>query len=325
MRTMRETTAEVVFVAGHLTVSPALLNSDDDEGRGTGSITGWSLNGYGAYIADPVDPGSNEWSGDGDFGVGAASPGARPACAVWFDLDREAGFFEKYVVVPIFLFVLVAYVTFFVDRASSPARLSGPLVCFLVVVNFSSSVLTYFPRVDYRIKLLDYMLVSTYFCAFAIFEYGLVSMLLKIEKRVDRAKLRTLHDAGIDSLVDQAACLAVLKTRSRVPWLSPRRVSDALAAALDRLHLERTAPPSAAEEIAAEKARATVDDAFAATVVIAVDTAAGRLGRLVTRDGEMFVQDQHVDIAARFLFLPIYFTVLDAANCNVIWDALSGK
>lgn len=317
-RTFRETTDDVAFAGAHISVEDCLI------GKG-GAITGWSLSNAGAYVTD-TDGAEGSPRKMSTFGVGVADGKARAACAVHFDLVREAGFYEKYVIVPIFLFVLVAYVSFYVDRESAPARLGGPLICFLVVVNFSSSVLADFPRADYRIRLLDYMMVSMYFCASAIFEYGLVAILLKIEKRVDAAKLRTLEDRGVVKLDEQTACLDLLLANAAAPLLSPRWIAKQarrLQKGLGRRRSRggrRRGSKLEKDALAAEFAAATVDAPFTAAIVEAVAAAGGSLGRIVIRDGEMWIQDQHIDVAARFLFIPLYFIVLAAQDSNVLFD-----
>ena len=36
--------------------------------------------------------------------------------------------------------------------ATSPSRVGGTVVCFLVIINFNNSVLAVLPKVDYRVR-----------------------------------------------------------------------------------------------------------------------------------------------------------------------------
>ncbi len=90
-----------------------------------------------------------------------------------------------------------------ISRAAAPARVGGTVVCFLVIINFNNSVLAVLPKVDYRVRLLTFLYLSMWFCAFAVFEYALVNMLFRIEARVEKARDKAEAECGIEQCINQ--------------------------------------------------------------------------------------------------------------------------
>ena len=127
---------------------------------------------------------------------------------------------NRYIIIPVILFVLVSYSSFYVARAAAPARVGLTLIAFLVITNFNASVLNRIPPVDYDVRLLNFLsfaartfanesrrrrgcnvdipwrrvaaatwifrrarrrYMSMWFSAFAIFEYAVVTIRVKIK------------------------------------------------------------------------------------------------------------------------------------------------
>ena len=120
------------------------------------------------------------------------------------------------------LFVLVSYSSFYISRAAAPARVGATVVSFLVIMNFNANVLNQIPKVDYDVRLLTFLYLSMWFCAFAVFEYGLVNMLFRIEARVDKARDKAEAEAGITKMEDKREMKQQIKKSTRS---SPMAVS----------------------------------------------------------------------------------------------------
>ena len=72
-----------------------------------------------------------------------------------------------------------------------------------MIINFNNSVLAVLPKVDYRVRLLTFLYLSMWFCAFAVFEYALVNMLFRIEARVEKARDKAEAECGIEQCINQ--------------------------------------------------------------------------------------------------------------------------
>ena len=107
----------------------------------------------------------------------------------------------------------------------------------------TTGTLAVLPKVDYRVRLLTFLYLSMWFCAFAVFEYALVNMhlpvsdaidathhsiplrLFRIEARVEKARDKAEAECGIEQCINQmfAALLehafhAIDATPARLAW-----------------------------------------------------------------------------------------------------------
>ena len=87
-----------------------------------------------------------------------------------FKLERNAGYYERYVIGAVVLYVLIAWCSFFIDRAASPARVAMGIIIFLVINSQITSQLAQLPRAADSVWLLQFMSISQIFVFYAIIE-----------------------------------------------------------------------------------------------------------------------------------------------------------
>ena len=112
-----------------------------------------------------------------------------------------------------------------------------------MIINFNNSVLAVLPKVDYRVRLLTFLYLSMWFCAFAVFEYALVNMLFRIEARVEKARDKAEAECGIEQCINQRErestayikCSRLHRPRMNIPSTpSMRRLLDGVAVWVSR-------------------------------------------------------------------------------------------
>jgi len=87
------------------------------------------------------------------------------------------------VVSPSLLFLLVAYMQFFVGAEAVPARAAIALISVLVMRTLSNSVYQSLPQGSQRMWLVDCLMTAVILNVLAVCEFGVVQMLLLTEKR----------------------------------------------------------------------------------------------------------------------------------------------
>ena len=203
-------------------------------------------------------------------------------------MNRKPRYWRLYIIIPSILFVLIAYSSFYISRAAAPARVGGTIICFLVITNFNSQVLTNLPKVDYRVRLLSFLYLSMWFCAFACFEYALVNMLFRIEARVEKAREKAEGECGIKSLDHKRAAKEAIQKNVKSPHLdSVHEAADAVTESF-RLRKKSQEAKETRDEEAAEEHKVSVDSQK--KILKEVRLAAGRLGRLTLWGGDMWIK-----------------------------------
>ena len=87
-----------------------------------------------------------------------------------FKLERDSGYYERYVIGAVVLYVVIAWFSFLIDRAASPARVQMGIILFLVINSQITSQLAQLPRAADSVWLLQFMSISQIFVFYAIIE-----------------------------------------------------------------------------------------------------------------------------------------------------------
>lgn len=103
---------------------------------------------------------------------------------------RNRDHYEDFVILPAVFFVTIGWASFFIARGAAPARVTMSMICFLTNVNFLSNQLRTLPQQGNSIYLLQFLTVSTIFCFYAVLEYVICNVLMRIEKRVEAAHVK---------------------------------------------------------------------------------------------------------------------------------------
>jgi len=252
-----------------------------------------------------------------------------------FDLKRKPGYYERYVLNPVYLLVLISWGSFFVQRNAVPARVGLCLICFLTLTSRAVFVQGQMPISDGSVLLLQVIYVSIYFVFYTIMEYILANYLLRVEERLHRAlkalpASHPLHDYHHDA-IGNAIEGSIHKIEDGIQKIAEVELSVGNSSRFRRSRGTATQEGSS---------RATADgthDASSAPAAAADDDGSGRgesaaaqseqlrralemhVGRvrflLVTSNGRMHIHDQTLDVFSRFAFLPAY--ILAVVCCNL--------
>jgi hypothetical protein len=149
-----------------------------------------------------------------------------------------------------------------------------------------------------QVRLLTFLYLSAWFCAFAVFEYALVNMLFRIEARVEKARDKAEAECCIKSIEHKRAAKEAIQKKIASPAESLRKRSQ-------ETKMEEAAEPTP-----------EISDEAQAKILKEVRIAAGRLGRLTLWGADMWIKDQYVDIFFRWVYLPLY-AILAAVTLNV--------
>ncbi|KAJ7334515.1 hypothetical protein OS493_014838 [Desmophyllum pertusum] len=113
-----------------------------------------------------------------------------------FDLTRRLGFHMIQIYLPCYLIVVLAWVSFWVDREQTAARIAMGITTVLTMATLIGSARTSLPKVSY-VKSLEWFLMMCFLFVFsAILEYAFVSYLVfkqRVEER-ERVAIRKKHD-----------------------------------------------------------------------------------------------------------------------------------
>lgn len=113
-----------------------------------------------------------------------------------FDLHRRLGFHMIQIYLPCYLIVTLAWVSFWVDREQTAARIAMGITTVLTMATLIGSARTSLPKVSY-VKSLEWFLMMCFLFVFsAILEYAFVSYLVfkNREKEREREIMHKKHD-----------------------------------------------------------------------------------------------------------------------------------
>lgn len=99
-----------------------------------------------------------------------------------FKLTRISKFFIQQTIVPDFLFLLLAYVGFWVDPNAAPARAAISVIPVLILRTLANSVYSSIPQISTNVWLCDYLLASMGICCMCTVQFGLVQFALLRER-----------------------------------------------------------------------------------------------------------------------------------------------
>ncbi|XP_031567075.1 glycine receptor subunit alphaZ1-like isoform X2 [Actinia tenebrosa] len=126
------------------------------------------------------------YTGKEEFTTGSYS-----LLTVQFELDRRLGFHMIQIYLPSYLIVILAWVSFWVDREQTAARIAMGITTVLTMATLIGSARVSLPKVSY-VKSLEWFLIMCFLFVFsAILEYSFVSYLVfrqRIKNREDLAR-----------------------------------------------------------------------------------------------------------------------------------------
>ena len=167
-----------------------------------------------------------------------------------------------------------------------PCAVSMCIILYLVINSQMSAQLNSLPIGSNGVWLLDFMAMSQMFVFFAILEYVLCNFLMRIEGRVEKARVAILKRREGGSPDDRAELRRTTATRMSI---EAKDAAGGGGSGGVRVEVIREAPPDLQREVAREASRVT-----------------RYVPWLVTRDGVLRIRDQHVDVASRLVFPPVY-------------------
>jgi len=109
--------------------------------------------------------------------------GAYPCMAIYFELERNIGYYLIQVYVPSVLIVILSWVSFWINVESVPARVTIGLLTVLTTTTTTIGAQESLPRVSY-IKAIDvWMIVCLTFVFTSLIEFALVNVLARRQAR----------------------------------------------------------------------------------------------------------------------------------------------
>lgn len=143
------------------------------------------------------------YSSSEDFTTGRYS-----LLTIEFDLNRRLGFHMIQIYLPCYLIVVLAWVSFWVDREQTAARIAMGITTVLTMATLIGSARTSLPKVSY-VKSLEWFLIMCFLFVFsAILEYAFVSYLVfknRVEERERAAMRKKKDDEKACGLADEAS------------------------------------------------------------------------------------------------------------------------
>ena len=220
-------------------------------------------------------------------------------------LKRNSEYYEQYVIAPTILFVVIAWSSFFIARAAAPARVAMSIILFLVINGQVNGQLATLPRGESGVWLLDFMSMSQRFVFYAILEYGMCNFLMRIEMRIEKAKVAAIKCRADEKPEGEAtADIELTSTASKkATAISVTSVRVEARRNIFIRTLRKVDEPGGAQSLQAEIART----ASSVTQVFPF---------LVSSEGGLRFRDQHLDIWSRWLFPLAYIIVLIVFNTS---------
>jgi len=138
--------------------------------------------------------------------VNADDAGTFPCLRAYFHLERRLQAYILTTYLPSFLVVLLSWLSFWIDPASTPARISLSILTILTITTQSSGLLASKPAGSFTRAIDVWMATCLIFVFGAFIEYSIVNMLARIKK-----KAKTIGDrSAIDGLLSSATAAATL-------------------------------------------------------------------------------------------------------------------
>jgi len=174
-----------------------------------GGVVGPGTSGVGISSAS-LSSGSWDFTADTD-GNGFETPGTVVVddgfdyLTLQFPFKRKMRFFQVEVMFPAMIFLMLAYMQFFVDPTAAPARATLACIPVLIMRTLSNSVYAMLPESAQQMWLADVLTSFTMMCSLVAVEYGIVQFCLMIEKS-RKAKRDGLKDTApvAKKLIEQA-------------------------------------------------------------------------------------------------------------------------
>lgn len=120
-------------------------------------------------------------------------------------LTREPEFYVNSVMMPVYLNMSLTYLSFWIERAATPARVALVVICFLSLSNQMRSVQGELPETSEGVWLLIFLQVSMYFTFAAAVEYALAHYLLQLDRKVREISQRSQRSQSNDEIEDDDA------------------------------------------------------------------------------------------------------------------------
>lgn len=219
---------------------------------------------------------TTEWTIVAASGVNVTGTGGstqvESAVEIRLDLQRNSDYYSDWVIAPTVSFVIIGWLSFFIDRSAAPARVTLAMIGFLANVNFLSGQLGQLPRLGDDVWLLTLLSRSSYFTFYAVFEYVVCNWLRRIEDRIVGARKKVLED------VVEARSVADKKSKKK------KKKYD--------------------EELAEQSRMAiTKDDIKESGFNYKADLL------LMKSNTRMYIKDEHVDVFSRYAY-PITYLIM---------------
>jgi len=203
-------------------------------------------------------------------------------------LRRNAKYHKIYLILPVCIAVIIAWSSFFIARAATPARVAMTIVCYLTLSNTQASILAQLPKVPYNVRFLHFTTISMLFVFFAVFEYAMANWLMRIEGRIEKALKKAAAEATAASTTADATEVRIeggKRDHDDEKGKPPPKTSWWAAAS-------RGSPRTAGDIRARVNKHLTGVDRF-----------------FVSPSGKIRCRDQHLDIACRYLY-PVLYTIV---------------
>jgi hypothetical protein len=113
----------------------------------------------------------------------------------WFVIERETAYFEKFVITPGVLVVMLSYCSFWVNYRAIPGRVTLSVLPILTCETQLYGAYSTLPNISYPTWLLRFLTANLVFTVFAMAEFTLVNYLMK---RMDLAIARKSEGASGD-------------------------------------------------------------------------------------------------------------------------------
>ena len=113
-----------------------------------------------------------------------------------FTFHRRHNYYTQEIFIPAFLFILISYTGFWIDRHVAPARVAISVIPVLIMRTLLNSVYASTQSLPYLNTLTSYLTTLQYLGCLTVFEYGAVQYFLESEKRAFLRfdELRKLRD-----------------------------------------------------------------------------------------------------------------------------------
>jgi hypothetical protein len=284
-----------------------------------------------------VETGTSSPPGAGSARTEAATNAlATQHIKIYYKFKRVSGWYMQNVLTPAVLLVLISWASFFISRAAVPARVAMGVICYLNISNLANSVMGTLPKVSSAVRLVDLLLRSKYFVLYSILEYCLANFLMRVEKRVEKAVEKAEKEAAAaKAKAAQAGATTYGSTLTAEEM--KKEVSAGVQVEAEMLATRGAASGEAAGPFASEGGSAEIQAEMIAEGEIVPKfssppgkrvSAVSLFGSQAKKEaavrkhlrgpelvftnshGKMWIRDQHLDVASRYLYPIAYIIVL---------------